>query len=385
MKSDTTRRLLLGVALGASLAPFSVLAQTPLSGRYGIVEIGSSGVKATAISFDREAVLEPSEPGSPGSDGLSRAERYRTNTLGSFTDDPIVRDAGQISETVRAVESAIRQLRTSSETNVPRDNIYVVASSSVAVLPHRPQLEEALMRRNIATTFISASDEAELTFRWVVLPTRWTQAVLVDVGSGNTKGGYINNTGAFTTFRAFDVPYGSRSLAERATALAASQTPDAWEQALTSAGREQVDPLLRAAASNNPGLVSRPRLYIAGGAAWALASFMHPQDSITEPNWVRLNRNDITTFRQQVFENADAAVQNRLARISDPNIRQQAETLIANVRERIAPQQMRAGAEILAIMARHFNVPGKQAIFFSKEALYAWPTMHLLRTLGAER
>lgn len=209
MKTDTNRRLLLGASLGAALAPLSVRAQTPLTGRYGIVEIGSSGVKATALSFAREEAVEPSEPGSPSRDGLSRAERYRANTLGSFTDDPVVRDAAQIPETVRAVENAIRQLRNNDSTNVTRENIYVVGSSSVAVLQHRPQLEQALARRNITATFISATDEAELTFRYVVLPSRWQQAVLVDVGLGNTKGGYINNTGAFSSFRAFDVPYGS--------------------------------------------------------------------------------------------------------------------------------------------------------------------------------
>lgn len=385
MKTDTNRRILLGAGLGTALAPLAVSAQTEPTGRYGIVEIGSSGVKATALSFTREEAVEPSEPGSPSSDGLSRAERYRANTLGSFTDDPVVRDAAQIPETVRAVENAIRQLRNNDSTRVARENIHVVGSSSVAELPHRAQLEAALARRNITTNFISATDEAELTFRYVVLPSRWQQAALVDVGSGNTKGGYINNSATFSSFRAFQVPFGSRGLAEQATALAANQTPAAWETALVAAGREQIEPQLRQAASANPGLASRPRLYLAGGAAWALASYMHPQDSVTEANWVRLNRNDITTFRQQISESADSAVQNRLARIADPATRQQAEQLIANVRERISSQQMRAGAEILAIMARHFNVPGKQAIFFSKEALYAWPTMYLLRTLGLER
>jgi hypothetical protein len=384
MTISTRRNLLSGALAATALTPFAAYAQRQIDGRHAVIEIGSSGVKATALRFDREAVLEPPEAGSPMADGQSRAERYRANTLASFTDDPVVRDPAQIGQAVDAVAQAVRLMR-GAPADVPRENIQIVGSSSVAALNHRPELEQALARRNLTVNFVSAADEAELTFRWIVLPHRWMQAALVDVGSGNTKGGYINNTGAFTTFRPFEIPFGSRGLAERATAATSSLTPETWDQALVAAGREVVEPAFRHAANVNPGLVSRPRMYLAGGAAWALATFMHPEASVTEPNWVRLNRRDITAFRDLVFANPDAAVEQRLTRIVDPQTRQDAQSLVANVRERIAPQQMKAGAEIMALAARHFNIPQKEAIFFSKEALYAWPTMYLLRTLGLER
>lgn len=385
------RRALL-MSAGATLALLGAGAANAQSVRYGIIEIGASGVRAAALSFSRRQLREPRGARERGGSVQTGAfERFERNVIGSFNSNPVVRDAAQVEASADAVADAIGRLQ--REFSVPRSNITVVASSSVERLSHRPQIEQALTRRGVSVDFVTARQEAEYLSRWIIPPPRWSEAVTIDIGSGNTKGGYITGTAPNWAFQAFEIPDGSRSLVERANTASHATEGAAWNRALVEAGRTYVDRIARQQMLVSPGLSDRPRAYLVGGAAWAMASVMHPAESVDEAtNWVSLQARDISAFREAAYAgtalnpSANAGLAARLARLreSSPEAEQRARDLLRQVGDAINPAQMKAGAEILSILSRRFRFAQKEALFFSKEGLYAWPTMYLIARQNLE-
>lgn len=354
--------------------------------RYGVVEIGASGVKVTAFSFARGSAREPR--GGRDRATSSTYERYESSVVASFNENPVARDIEQVDATVQSVLTAISRLQ--REHNVPRNNIVTVGSSSVAAVSHSGRLADALRARNVDLEYISAAQEAELVARWIVPATRYDQAMIVDVGSGNTKGGFIVGTPPNTGFEAFEMRYGSRSLVARVDGLNGNNARN-WNATLVTAARRDIGGEARAAVARNPGFATRPRAYLVGGAVWALAAVMHPGPSV-DPNthWVPLTTRDIAAFREAAFAdrafnietNTGLAARLSTLRSTNPALETEARALVQRVSEVIAPNQARAGAEILSVLSREFRFGQKQALFFSKEGLYAWPSMYLLRRLN---
>lgn len=372
---------------GAAALLWSTQAQAqPGQARYGVVEIGASGVKVTAFTFARGSAREPR--GARDRATQSPFDRYESSVLGSFNENPVARERDQIGPTVQSVLTAITRLQ--REHNVPRNNIVTVGSSSVAAVSHSEQLASALRARGVDLEYISAAQEAELVARWIVPPPRYGEAMVVDIGSGNTKGGFIVGTPPNSAFEAFEVRYGSRSLAARVDGLNGNN-PSRWNATLVSAARTEIGREAQGAVSRNPGFGTRPRAYLVGGAVWALAAVMHPGPSVDPTtHWVPLTTRDIAAFREAAFAGrafnieTNAGLAARLSRLrqENPALETEARALVQRVSEVIAPDQARAGAEILSVLAREFRFSQKQAIFFSKEGLYAWPSMYLLRRLN---
>lgn len=354
--------------------------------RYGVIEIGASGVKVTAFSLLRGSAREPRG----GRDRATQAsyERYDSSVIGSFNENPVARESDQIPATVQSVLTAISRLQ--REHNVPRNNIVTVGSSSVAAVAHSGRLQDALAARNVDLDYISAAQEAELVARWIVPPQRYAQAMVIDIGSGNTKGGFIVGTPPNTGFEAFELAYGSRSLAGYVNGRNGNN-PRRWNATLISEARTQIGQPARRAVDRNPGFATRPRAYLVGGAVWALASTMHPGLSVDpDAHWVPISARDIAAFREAAFAgnafnietNSGLAARLSRLRAENPARESEARALVQRVGEVIAPEQARAGAEILSVLAREFRFAQKDAIFFSKEGLYAWPSMYLLRRLN---
>lgn len=379
------RALVAGGAASTLLWTTQAEAQTGQT-RYGVVEIGASGVKVSAFSFARGSAREPR--GARDRATQSPYERYESSLLGSFNANPIARDRDQIAETVQAVVDSIARLQ--REHSVQRANIVVVGSSSVAATSHSDDLERALRGRNIELEYISAQQEAELIARWIVPPSRYSSAMVVDIGSGNTKGGFIVGAPPSSSFEAFEMRYGSRSLAARVDGLAGNDR-NRWNAALVNAARTEIGREAQRAVSRNPGFATRPRAYLVGGAVWAMTTAMHPGPSVDDSvHWVPLRTRDIAAFREAAFAGtafnieANEGLAARMGRLraENPAAAERARALIQRVSETIAPDQARAGAEILSTLSREFRFGQKEALFFSKEGLYAWPSMYLLQRLS---
>src|SRR5262245_16370203 len=170
----------------------------------GGIEIGAKGVKAAVLDV------------SAGADGYEvdvKATRTINTTLVSNLGKTGRFDADAFKETVQAVKKLHDLMR--SEHKVPAGKIHIVGSSGLfsalgdkddLIKRNRDELTEAIKKATgVKMDFVDARQEAELSILGVVPPKLAREAYLIDVGSGNTKGG-SHSDGKFVTFW---VPYGT--------------------------------------------------------------------------------------------------------------------------------------------------------------------------------
>ncbi|MFZ8862714.1 MAG: tetratricopeptide repeat protein [Thermocrinis sp.] len=227
---------------------------------YGGVEIGSKGVKAQAYRiglkgdefYDLQEVFRES---------INTTIIAGVKETGAFSKDGI-------EETAQAVKTLIEKLK---EKGVPGDNIFVVASSAISSVKNRDELAKRVEElTGYKLEFLTVKDEVLFGIAGAVPPKYFYNSIFVDVGSGNTKIGYLEKVGGSINVRSFEIPYGTVSLTERA-----SKGKD-FRTELGEVLSKEVEPVLKREAQNNPAYLNRQNVFLVGGIVWAITTLQKP-------------------------------------------------------------------------------------------------------------
>ncbi len=324
----------------------------------GGIEIGAKGVRAIVV-----------EPGAADAKILLSATQNTTLVAG-------LAETGRFSpEALTATASAVAGFATRlrKEYQLPDERIALVGSSGLfsalagkeeAIRTNRAELARAMRTATgLTMDFVDISREAALTVLSVVPPAEADRALLLDVGSGNTKGGALHAGGVLT----FGIPFGTVTFADRVRTQAAAGNFAATAGTLR---QELLEPALRKELQNKQTLAARDRVYLAGGAVWALATLLHPQDRATH---VALTVTDIDHFQKHLLTQRDGIDAPSLAGITDAETRKQAQKDVEQVRKIFTPEQLLAGSEILKALAPTFNLAGEgRQLFFARNAYHGW-------------
>ncbi len=347
---------------------------------HGGVEIGASGVKAVAIrvitvdeGYEADEIYSPKVANTYVMQGVEKTNR--------LSPEPI-------KDTALAVDSFCRQM---IEKGVPSDQIYVVGSSglranNLADLAH--EVKEIAGRE---MTFLNVNDEVAFTisgavpkytrdysgkgkYRKVRRRDNRGRSILLDIGSGNTKGGYQERsspTGA-VDYRiiTFGIPFGTKTLADKVSgALATGVTDFVFAAKAQEVGQEVISQPLAIELERKPALVNRPRVYLTGGIVWALATLMHPQN---RSPYVTLTATDIDRFYNEALRDPQKLLNPDLSRL-DAETREKADSDINAIRSTFSTRQLLAGAEILKTLSSNFRFADPQkALRFVRKGYIAW-------------
>lgn len=365
------------LATVAAIVCLSALAQTStndFNDLYGGIEVGSKGIKATAIR------VKETEEGHTVK--LIYAEVINT-TIMQLKDNKFAPEV--IRDTAMATARLLGKMK--SDLRVPDAHIGIVGSSGLKA--DNPQdLVKAIHEKTGKTmSFLDVETEVQLSVVGTI-PQRYRYkdiwkdnrgiSVLMDIGSGNTKGGYQVLRQLATGTPDYDyvtvgIPKGTVSFTNeinQATGDAGDLTDfarKAKELAATS-----IKANLRKEMERKPGLVNRPRVYMSGGIVWAMATLLYPDDRRA---LVPIKAEDIDLFYRKVTSDPDA-VQKFLnpdlsKRIANRQVRAEAEKEIETVRNTFSPRNLIAGAEILKAVSSEFQL-GQKRIRFARYAYLAW-------------
>ncbi|MBI1913151.1 MAG: hypothetical protein HYS12_00075 [Planctomycetes bacterium] len=323
--------------------------------RHGGIEIGAKGVKATVLEV------------TPGKEGLNSKQLFSktaNTTLSALKDGKFREDA--IDETGEEVEKFFKLMQ--ADFKVPAKNIYVVASSGLPKPPNREAFVKVIKEKtgkDLRT--IDADTEVMLTIMGVVRPELRATSLLADIGSGNTKGGYLEQgtPGAEPRLVAFSVPLGTVTF----TAQVKKAGGDKFvETAVRLRGTALEKPIADAVAKN-PGLAKRDRVYLSGGMVWAMVTLLKPET--VEESFVSLTTDDIENFHKLVTKDPAAFPKVALDKVKDEKVRSQAGKDVARVRDTYTPENLVAGSEILRALSSTLQLKGKQ-VFFPRFGYVAW-------------
>lgn len=339
---------------------------------FGVIEVGSKGIKAQAI-HELEVVNK---------EGF----KYKARDESIPTQDTSPADAAAQEATVQGVTTTMKDLQ--ERFQIPCEQILIYGSSGLAAkAKHQAALTQAVeAATGRQMKFISVADEAKFVFDGVVPAHRRQQVITVDIGSGNTKGAFLNGK----EYQTYGIPVGTADFSKKVDEKRGDQSfiVEAEKQK-----KELIVPQIRQTTRLTPALANASRIYLAGGIAWALATLTHPcdQDQTIDTkeervaSFTRLRAEDINTFYINATRNAKTLFQPNLS-ACPPEQRQRAEKDIASMQKKtFSGNDLIAGAEILRALSAELKFAEKDSIFFARYGIDALPIGYLIQQLEASK
>ena len=226
---------------------------------YGGIEIGSKGIKMSVLDVDniRKGRYEIK---SFWTENVGIAKGIAID--GNLADDDIDAAATVVLNNYKKIKN---------EFNVTDENIFIVGSSGVAMASNTQMLIDKIqLVTQKKLEFIDAQTEGKMLLKGCVPPIDYIDAVVLDVGGGNTKGGYVD-VGNNENFVFFPVSlnYGTITLTE-AVNKKVNKKNDLGEYVEKSFGflpilRDQI----KAMYDTSPLALEKQKIFMSGGAVWA--------------------------------------------------------------------------------------------------------------------
>jgi hypothetical protein len=266
---------------------------------YSGIEVGSKGVKMSLLEVGKNAKNN-------GSFKVLKDTSVNTDFI-SFS-----------SSTFQATLSGLCNLYeiASKEYSIESDKIFTVISSGVQMQAQKEHKNDWINRlidsfklkikepqRKVEV--IDPLQEARLSHMGIVPDTRRFSTFLIDIGSGNTKGGYFpyDNT---TDFKLFNLNWGTKS-----TVNATEKRCDEFDKTLANYNKQLYRVLVAVEEQDIVYAVNASGAYnmndyiaFSGGIAWAVATLVRPE-SIGN-SIVTVTYEDVLRFSETLYKNYGA-------------------------------------------------------------------------------
>jgi exopolyphosphatase/pppGpp-phosphohydrolase len=248
--------------------------------RYYIgIDLGSSGTKAMLYSFTDGAPK-------PVLDRTIDTKLVSSMNGGRYTPAGIQDAAGAAKQLIADLKAAAAEKRLGTV-----DSVYILGSSGVARGENKDELATAVKTATgVEMQFVDAKQEAYYGLITAVPRKNRGSAILVDIGSGNTKLGCLVGEQELRNLKSAEISIGSKS--GRNAAL--KKNPDDVQSGIQQVIKEDVRPAFKKESMDAPCLRNRRLIYWSGGAAWATATFMHPEAA--QRAYVKVTKADLDRF-----------------------------------------------------------------------------------------
>lgn len=333
---------------------------------YGGIDIGARGVKMSVVALR----FSP--------DGKSTLVVLKSDTRNTLAINGKPEDFAATADAVKAYLDSLMIGR-----KIPRERVFVVGSSGLRTELERPENTGKLdeLTRTIQAKlgaswpnpvpFIDAKKEAELTIRGMLVESEWRTTATIDIGTGNTKGGYFlsDNSFEYTAFLGTGsvlkyIQEEKRPVAESAQAIYS----DAFRQTVASN------------IERRPEFQSRKRVYVVGGIVYALVTYLHPRHVNNEQ--VQFTYKDAVHFQEMAIKDYNALTNPDLSGIDSDATFKKAQSEVRNVRERVFKNRddLIAGATLLRGILEECRRGGddEKEFVFHRNGVIGWISGYII-------
>ena len=335
-----------------------LLAEPPMGGvRHGGLEIGGRGVKATIVELRPDGVIRRI---------LARTQPTKLTVLegGKYR-------TAAIDDTAAAMSRYARLFR--EDYKIPPERIHVVGSSGVPIAENVADLKSAVKKATGKDlVFIDDKTEVELGIEGIIPKADRPKAISLDIGGGNTKGGYILEKGPLVYAA---IPLGSVTFHSQVAAHARANGVPHGAAARKLAETEVVAPLKKSAMAMTE-LPKRTHVYLSGGMVWAFISASKPE--AIDRALVPFTSAEVEAFVERVRKNEGRLPANLLDHIKDADIKERASKELRTALKVYPPESLVSGAEILQALVTAFELKGKTLVF-PRNGAHGWLTAYIAR------
>ncbi len=354
------------------LAFGAVNAQSKKAGKfsasvYAGIEVGSKGVKLSIVEIGKNAK-------SAGSFSVLKDSSTNTDFI-SFTES-------SFAATLDGLTGLFTT--TKNEYNVAPGNIFTVISSGVKTQAAKENKTEWIhwlidsfrTRINEPGRVVNITDvqeEARLSHLGIVPESRRYSTFLLDIGSGNTKGGFFPGTDT-RNFKLFEINWGTKSVAN----LAEKRCEEEGDNKLPVYNKQLQRVLY---AIENPEIiyaVNASGVYglsdnigISGGIAWAIATLLHPE--LLEFPVISVSYDDVERFSRKLNEKFNLLSPELLAASASGDEKDAIKKAATTVHKVFDQRSLMAGCGLLLKIMRQFSSTFETKQFYLiKNAQVGW-------------
>jgi Ppx/GppA phosphatase family len=337
---------------------------------FGAIEVGGKGVKGKVI----QELATLNEDGAKLT--IFRKEKIEDRNVTAV-------DPNSKSATVEAVKSTFHDIQ--KRFNISCEQIVIYGSSGLAEkAPHKEVIAQEVRQATGRTMkFITSEEEASFVFDGVVPAWRLNEVIVVDIGSGNTKGAYLDSNNKHITF---SFPFGTVTFTNE---VKESQGNIDFTKAAENVKQKKLVPQIASEVQLKPGMQTLPRVYLAGGISWSLFTLTRPcskeytvrgKREERLDSFAPISSEDIKTFYYNATQDRKALFNPDLSNCSAER-REEVQKEIAKIKtDTFSEDNLIAGAEILRAFNQELNFSGKQ-VFFVRSAKDALPIGYLKQQL----
>jgi len=305
------RRMLLFACLCMSMNFLS--AQTSLKLKYNNstvytgIEVGSKGVKMSFVELGKNAQAN-------GSFNILKDTSVNTDFI-SFSDP-----------TFSATLNALYGLYTTAQGDykIPSKRIFTAISSGVKMQAEKDEKNEWIKRlidsfrikindpaKEVAV--IDVKQEALLSHLGIVPESRRYSTFLIDIGSGNTKGGYFPY-GNTKDFYLFQLNWGTKSTSNAAEKrMEDDKSLSNYQKQLTRVLSQAENQDIVYAVNSSGAYPLSDYIAFSGGAAWAAANLMHPE--LVDNAVVPVTFDEVVKFYDKLYTNFASVSPENLSKV----------------------------------------------------------------------
>jgi hypothetical protein len=371
MNKYTYQQLIFSFALLFTTA--TLFAQNSLSNKYAPtptyagIEVGSKGVKLSILEIGKNA--------------------KKTGNFAILKDTSVNTDFINFSsKSFSATLNGLYSLYTTAakDFNILPQNIFTVFSSGVKTMAEKENKKDWLV--NLADSFklkvnepnrvvdvVDVMDEARLSHLGIVPESRRYTTFLIDIGSGNTKGGYFPN-GNTKTLKLFQLTWGTKSVTNETEKRCEDDKSIAnfhaqLNRVIAGPANSEI-----AYAVNESGAYNMSD-YVAfsGGIAWSVATLLFPE--LNDNSVVPVTYDDVFKFSELVYRNPELfSAEMQMKLISDNNPDKVAIVNdVARVNKVFDQKSLMAGTSLLLKIMRQFaGVYEKKQFYLVKNGQVGW-------------
>ncbi len=328
---------------------------------YGGIDIGSKGVKYSIIKVRRRE----------GHFSFVYLRDGSKNTqIIDFTPEAV-------QETCDAVKVFLDTI-TNYSGGIKPENIFIAVSSGV-----KQEADKALGREDaikLALTkavpnykktieLLDVCTEGELTIKGVVPSDYLYSSSLVDIGSGNTKGGYRMKDTKAT--ECFSLPWGTATLSKRVSGMTVPKIQKFFNDSVNSRIITEI--------ARKPGLTNRKYTFFVGGIFWAMCNYLYP-GKIKE-DFTEVTAQDVDRYVNAAINNYEALIKPDLSAITDITELEEANKQVERTRTTFTQDDIIAGAMMVKSILYEIQRSGikEKHFLFSRYAYVGWISGYIVQ------
>ena len=334
---------------------------------YAGIEVGSKGVKMSVLEIGKNA---------------QKTGAFNILKDTSINSDFISFSPSSFQATLAAISNLYSQAK--KEYNIPSESIFTVVSSGVKIQAEKDNKESWI--KNLVDSFktkvnepqrevavIDVAQEARLSHIGIVPESRRYTTFLIDIGSGNTKGGFFPN-GDTKFLKLFQLSWGTKSVAN------ATDKRCDDDKTLDNYNKQLARVLIGAENSEITYMVNESGAYpmsdyiaFSGGIAWSVATLLNPE--LIGNSVVPVTYDDVLKFSERLYKNYPSISDEAIVKsITDKTLDKLAiGKEVKRVNQVFDQKSLMAGTGLLLKIMRQFEgVYEKKQFFLVKNGQVGW-------------